>query len=65
MAVGVTIPEHLKKKPPEKPDPNKRKGWPTPYGFIDFTIPVTYEHACEVMKEQSEQFAKIFERLEE
>lgn len=29
----------------------KSKGWCTPYGFVDFATPVTYEHACAVMKE--------------
>jgi hypothetical protein len=28
----------------------KRKGWVTPYGFSDWTYPVTYEYACEQMK---------------
>lgn len=31
----------------------RQKGWATPYGFIDFTMPVTYEHACKMMKEMS------------
>jgi hypothetical protein len=61
MAQGVTIPEHLKKKPLEKPDQNKRKGWKTPYGFIDFTVPVSYERACSIMKDQQERFAKMFD----
>lgn len=56
MAIGVGIPEHLKKKPVEKADPNKRRGWRTPYGFIDFSKPVTYEEACEAMKEPYERF---------
>lgn len=25
--------------------PEKQKGWATPYGFLDFSEPVTYEHA--------------------
>lgn len=29
---------------------SKRKGWVTPYGFADFTHPVSYEEACEKMK---------------
>lgn len=29
----------------------KSKGWPTPYGFVDFSRPVTYEEACRVGKE--------------
>jgi len=28
----------------------KSRGWRTPYGFIDFREPVTYEVACETMK---------------
>lgn len=28
----------------------KSKGWVTPYGFVDFQYPVTYEFACEQMK---------------
>lgn len=60
MAIGAGIPEHLKKKPMEKPDPSKRKGWGTPHGFVDFTVPVTYEHACNFMEQQQENFAKLF-----
>ncbi len=30
----------------EKDGVIKRKGWRTPYGFIDFKKPVTYEEAC-------------------
>lgn len=32
----------------------KQKGWRTPYGFCDFTKPVTYEEACAFMKQQSD-----------
>lgn len=28
----------------------RRKGWATPYGFGDWTHPITYEEACEQMK---------------
>lgn len=28
----------------------KRKGWATPYGFGDWTHPITYDEACEQMK---------------
>ena len=28
----------------------KQRGWATPYGFVDFAEPVTYEQACEEMK---------------
>lgn len=34
----------------------KRKGWATPYGFCDFTKPVTYEEACEEMKKVFSEF---------
>jgi len=27
-------------------DKHKRKGWATPYGFVDFSYPVSYEDAC-------------------
>lgn len=39
----------------------KRKGWVTPYGFSDWTYPVTYEYACEEMKKMS---AEMFKKLE-
>lgn len=32
-------------------DAPKRKGWVTPYGFIDFFEPVTFQEACDIMKE--------------
>lgn len=32
------------------------KGWRTPYGFADFTEPVTYEEACAAMKGMAEKF---------
>lgn len=28
----------------------KARDWATPYGFVDFREPVTYEKACEVAK---------------
>lgn len=28
----------------------KQKGWATPYGFGDWSEPITYEDACERMK---------------
>jgi hypothetical protein len=59
MAQSVNIPEHLKKKHMEKPDPNKRKGWATPYGFIDFTKPVTYEVALAEMEKLKEYTDKL------
>ncbi len=36
----------------------KAKGWRTPYGFIDFFQPVTYEHACKEAKELRDNFNK-------
>lgn len=32
----------------------KQKGWCTPYGFGDWSEPITYEDACERMKKISE-----------
>lgn len=60
MAQAVNIPEHLKKKPMEKPDPNKRKGWKTPYGFIDFKEPVSYEVALAEMEKLKEYTDKLW-----
>lgn len=62
MAQAVNIPEHLKKRPLEKPDTNKRKGWATPYGFIDFIKPVTYEVALAEMEKLQEYAAKMFNK---
>lgn len=36
----------------------KRKGWATPYGFGDFTHPVTYQEACEQIKVINERVNK-------
>lgn len=33
-----------------------RKGWVTPYGFVDFKEPVTYEEALETSKTLHEVF---------
>jgi len=33
----------------------RAKGWRTPYGFVDFREPVTYEQACRFMKTQMEE----------
>ena len=35
----------------------KQKGWCTPYGFGDWSEPITYEDACEQMKKVSETIA--------
>ena len=58
MAIAVTVPEHLKKKPVKVETEDKRKGWSTPYGFIDFKQPETYETACAEMKPLYERFLK-------
>lgn len=34
----------------------KRKGWVTPYGFGDWSHPVTYEFACEEMRKTNIEF---------
>lgn len=36
----------------------KRKGWATPYGFVDFQYPITHQEACDFMKKQSEKLWK-------
>lgn len=41
-------------------DSKKRKGWVTPYGFGDWTHPISYEEACEQMKKFSEEMAEKF-----
>jgi len=59
MAIAVTIPDHLKKKSEKKENgPPKRKGWGTPYGFIDMKYPVPYEEACAGMKKIVETLRK-------
>jgi hypothetical protein len=39
--------EHKDWKLPKVP---KRKGWVTPFGFVDFKEPVTYEEAVETSR---------------
>ena len=34
---------------------NLAKGWQTPCGFIDFSVPVTYAEACKMMNEIREK----------
>ncbi len=34
----------------------RQKGWATPYGFIDFKKPMTYEEACAEMKPLYEKY---------
>jgi len=36
----------------------KSKGWRTPYGFGDFAEPITYQEACDLMKQLYENFEK-------
>lgn len=38
------------KQPEKQTGEQKSKGWRTPYGFGDFTTPVTYQEACDIMK---------------
>lgn len=65
MAVSVNVPEHLRPKKREVPDPNKRKGWSTPHGFLDFTHPVTYEDACKQGEQLAEFAAKLWDKHKE
>lgn len=49
--------KHLAQYPKEVTiQSDKRKGWVTPHGFMDFSHPVTCEEACKM----AEQFAKEF-----
>ncbi|PZQ48862.1 MAG: hypothetical protein DI551_00595 [Micavibrio aeruginosavorus] len=51
MAIAVAVPDRMKKKFEPKPiDASMRRGWSTPYGFVDFTTPVSYEEAVRVAK---------------
>jgi hypothetical protein len=34
---------------------DRRRGWATPHGFVDFSKPVSYDEACTLMKELSER----------
>lgn len=45
---------------PQKPkdDVPRRKGWATPYGFVDCKEPVTYQEACDMMKVISDAWKK-------
>ena len=38
------------------PKPKLCKGWRTPWGFIDFSVPVSYEKACEAAKNIQEKY---------
>lgn len=48
---------HADKEHPDWRTP-KQKGWCTPYGFIDFSVPVTYEDACVKAKSLSERYGE-------
>lgn len=39
-----------------EPKNTKKKGWATPYGFVDFGEPVTYEQACATAMKLSDAF---------
>lgn len=41
----------------DKPEMIKRKGWVTPYGFVDLKEPATYKEACEIMKTITDAFS--------
>lgn len=59
MAIAVTLKEGRKpkKQPEKKVKQVKRKGWSTPYGFVDFGEPVTYIEALNSAKEMHEFFS--------
>lgn len=40
----------LEAHPQGEPGQVKRKGWATPYGFGDWSEPISYEEACERMR---------------
>lgn len=40
---------HADKEHPDWRVP-KSRSWATPYGFVDFSYQVTYDHACKVAK---------------
>lgn len=47
----------------QKPkDGDRRKGWATPYGYVDFKEPVTYSEALEVSKTVNEAFQAAIEK---
>jgi hypothetical protein len=45
---------HADKEHPGWRNP-KKKGWVTPYGFVDFRYPVTYEEACEEARKYTKE----------
>lgn len=42
----------------------KQRGWATPYGFVDFAKPVTYEEACSFMAREAPRFAEMLSAKE-
>lgn len=48
---------HLAVEHPTWKNVPRQKGWCTPYGFGDWTHPITYEEACERMKEITQKFS--------
>jgi len=48
--------KHIALVHPKEHGVPKSKGWRTPYGFGDWTVPITYEEACKQMKEITEKF---------
>lgn len=57
---ALTAHAHADQLHPGWDDPKnvKRKGWATPYGFGDWTHPITYDEACEQMKAIADALAK-------
>lgn len=56
--MGIWSHKNMKAPPPKSDGIPRSKGWRTPYGFGDFTTPVTYDEACEIMKPIYENFLK-------
>jgi hypothetical protein len=48
--------KHITETHPQEYGEPKSRGWRTPYGFGDWTIPITYDEACKQMKEMTEKF---------
>lgn len=59
MAIAVHPKEGSKPKAKQKQQRSKKirkKGWSTPYGFLDFNEPVTYMEALSAGKELADHF---------
>ena len=39
------------------PKPVMKRGWATPWGFVDFAEKVSFEHACKVAKSINDKYA--------